>query len=176
MKKYIFPIIVLLIISLSGCGKSEKSDFKIYVVSRDFLTQDLSDAEIISTAKKNGRLAFDGNDIEGYNWETHTLTFKDNSVKSLGAVTKESGGSAIFKVDDTYAFVFSLNDKLIYNGGFAQGSKNPDIPLQPYISDKDTTSVKILFNSKYASGDDCRLSNKLYSFLNDCGLLSAKTE
>ena len=176
MKKYVFPIIILLLIALSGCGKSDKSDFKIYVVSRDFVTQDLSDAEIVTVAKKNGRLAFDGNDIEGYNWETHTMTLKNNSVTSLGAITKESGGSAIFKVDDTFAFVFSLNNKLIYHGGFTQGSKNPDIPLQPYISDKDTVSVKILFDSKYASGDDCRLSNKLYSFFNECGLLSAKTE
>lgn len=176
MKKYIFPIIVILLISLSGCNKTDKSDFEIYVVSREFLTQDLSDAQIISTAKKNGRLAFDGSDIEGYNWETHTLTLKDNSVSSLGAVTAEGGGSAIFKVDDTYAFVFSLNDKLIYYGGFIQGSKNPAIPLQPYITDKDAVSVKILFDSKYASREDCRSSNQLYSFFNDCGLLSSKTE
>ncbi len=176
MKKFIFPIIVILLITLGGCTKTDKTDFKMYVVSRQFLTQDLSDVQIIAAAQKNGRLAFDGNDIDGYNWETHTLTFKNNSVTSLGAVTKESGGSAIFKTDDTFAFVFTLNNKLIYYGGFLQGSKNPDIPLQPYIEDKNTTSVKILFNAKYATREDCRSNSQLYSFFNDCGLLSSKTE
>ena len=176
MKKHLFPIIAIVIIVLCGCNKTDKSDFKIYVVSRDVLTRDLSDSQIVSTAKQNGRLAFDGNDIEGYNWETHTIIFKSNSVTSLGAITKESGGSAIFKVDDTFAFVFTLNDKLIYHGGFVQGSKNPDIPLQPYIADKSVTSVKILFDSKYATNDDNRSNNRLYSFLNNCGLLSSKTE
>ncbi len=175
MKKPLLFIVFLLIISLTGCKNESKSDFKIYVVSRDLITQDLSENEIINVAKKSGRLAFDGDDIQGYNWETHTLTLKDNSVTSHGAVTAESGGSTIFKVDDTYAFIFSLNDKLIYYGGFMQGSKNPDIPLQPYMADKDTTSVKIEFDNKYADHKDNRSNTQLYSFFNKFGLLSSKT-
>lgn len=174
MKKITVLLLLTVVILLTGCSKKDKSDLKFYVIERNFLTQDLSDNQIVSTTKNNGRLAFDGNDIEGYNWETHTVTLKNNSVTSHGAVTDETGGSAIFKVNDTYAFVIIIRNKLVYYGGFIQGSKNPSTPLQPFIEDKRLTSFKIDYNSKYAVNGDHRASNQLYSFLNKNGLLSSK--
>ena len=174
MKKVVAIILILIILLTTGCNKTDVSDLEFYVISREHLTQDLSDNQIVSSAQKNGRLAFNGSDIEGYNWETHTVTLKDNSVTSHGAVTAESGGSAIFKVDDTFAFVILINNKLVYCGGFIQGSKNPSIPLQPYIEDVESTVFKIGFDSKYSSDKDSRSNNQLYSFLNKTGLLSSK--
>ena len=174
IKRFLLILILLPTLLLSGCSKPKLTDLKFYVVNRQFLTQDLSDNQIISTAQKNGRLAFEGDNISGYNWETHTVTLKDCALTSYGAVTKESGGSAIFKVDDTFAFVIAINNKLIYYGGFIQGSKNPDVPLQPFIKDNDLKSFKIDFDNKYATQNDVRGSSQLYTFLNEMGLLSSK--
>ncbi len=175
MKKInILLIIIVILLLFSGCIKPDASNLKFYVISREFLTQDLSDNQVVAAVNKNGRLVFDGDDIKGYNWETHTVFLKENSVTSHGAVTNDTGGSAIFKVDDTFAFVITINNKLIYYGGFIQGTKNPAVPLQPYINDISSTEFKIEFDSKYASKTDSRNNNKFYSFLNKLGLLSAK--
>ncbi len=175
MKKSSIFLFLIVILLFSGCNKFKASDLEFYVVNREFLTQDLNNSQIIDTTHKNGRLMFDGEDIKGYNWETHTVSLKDSSVTSHGAMTAESGGSAIFKVDDSYAFVIAIKNKLVYYGGFIQGTKNPAVPLQPYINDNSLTSFKIEFNSKYASQNDCRGNNQFYSFLNKMGLLSSKT-
>lgn len=177
MKKGLFIsfLIVLFILALSGCSNQKVSDLKFYIVERSQLTASLSKGEILSLAKKSGRVAFDGDDIDGYNWQTHTVKFKKDSVTSLGSLTEEKGGSAIFKVDDSYAFVLIINDQLVYYGGFEQGSKNPSVPLQPYIQDVDRYSFKILFDEKYSDIPDNRANQDLYSFLNKFGLLSSKS-
>lgn len=175
MKKYLISLMALLLVLLTGCSKADVTDLKVYVIERSKLTASLTASEAVAAAKTSGRFVFDGNDIDGYNWETHTVTLKKESVPSLGTLTSENGGSAIFKVDDTYAFVLTINDKLIYSGGFIQGSKNPSVPLQPYISDIDRYSFAIRFDSKYATAADNRSSATLYSFLNKFGLLSSNT-
>jgi len=175
MKKSIFLTLCILIISLCGCSKLSKSSLEIYVIKQSDLDTSWSDREIVKNVKEIGRLVFTGDDINGYNWETHTVTMKEESVSSHGAVTDENGGSAIFKVDDNYAYVIILDNSLIYTGGFLHGSKNPAIPLQPSISDIDKYSFKITFDSKYATGADPRNNKTLYSFLSDFGLLSSGT-
>ena len=152
-----------------------KSSLEIYVIEQSKLDSALNDNETVKLVKKSGRLVFDGNDINGYNWETHTVTMKKEAVPSHSKVTTESGGSAIFKVNDSYAYMLILNNSLIYSGGFMYGSKNPSIPLQPSISDIDEYSFKITFDSKYSTGADPRDNKSLYKYLNEFGLLSSGT-
>lgn len=175
MKKISLLFVGILIISLCGCSKISKSSLEIYVIEQSEIGDSLSETQIVKLVKQSGRLAFNGEDINGYNWETHTVTMKKESVSSHGAVTTESGGSAIFKVDDSYAYAFVLNNSLIYIGGFMHGSKNPAIPLQPCISDIDDYSFKITFDNKYATSSDPRNDKTFYSFLSDFGLLSSGT-
>lgn len=177
MKK-LFTIILtfVIVVTLAACTKNDASDLKIYVIKRDTVEGLSDNIEILSALKTDGRLVFDGSDIQGYNWQTHTITFKETSVPSHGSVTEEDGGSAIFKTNDTYAFVIALKNSIIYTGGFKQGLKNPRAPLQPSISDDGRYSCCITYDSKYASGSDVRSNKKLYDFLSVCGLLSAKTE
>lgn len=177
MKKFAAFILILIILtSFSSCASLGAQDLKFYVISGKLLNESMSDSEIIKTAKSEGRLAFDGNDIVGYNWQTHTVMLREEAVTSVGTVTEQSGGSAIFKTDDTHAFVLVLGNTLIYTGGFKSGTKNPNVPLEPHIEDKTRYSFSIEFDSKYATGKDNRSNAKLYSFLESSGMLSSKTE
>ena len=175
MKRLTFLLIPIILITLAGCSKNKKSDLEFYIIERTHLSASYSDEEIVAITKEKGRLAYTGEDIEGYNWQTHTVILKENSISSLGAYNDENGGSAIFKTDDTYAFVLILDNSLIYYGGFEYGSKNPALPLQPYIQDSNDRTFKILFDEKYSEGKKDNRSNKsLYSFLQDNALLSSK--
>ena len=177
MKKLtLSAMLIFLMLTAVSCSKTEKSDLKFYVISRDMLSDSMSDSETVAAAVSDGRLAFDGDDIEGYNWQTHTVMLKEESVPSLGIISAESGGSAVFKTDDTYAFVLALNSELIYVGGFSNGIKNPAVPLQPSIEDNGRYSFKITYNAKYATSADPRSNVKLYNFLNGNGMLSSKSE
>ncbi len=175
MKK-ILTIFVILILLVSCSKTASPEDMQFYVLNRNLLTSDITDSETVKLAKNSGRLVFDGNDIEGYNWQTHTVNLYESSVTSVGVVTAESGGSAIFKTSDKYAFVLIIGDDLVYTGGFTSGTSTPDVPLQPSISDNGQYSFKILFDAKYASYSDNRDNIKLYNFLNYCGKLSSKTD
>lgn len=163
-------------ILLTSCSRYEKGDLQFYVVRRSVISDSMSISEKVKTARAEGRLAFDGGDIDGYNWQTHTVFLKEDSAASVGVVTKESGGSAIFKTDDSYVFVLLLKNKLIYVGGFKNGVKNPDVPLQPCIEDSGRYSFKITYDGKYANTDDPRSDSRMYKFLSKQGLLSSKTE
>lgn len=176
MKRINFLVVLILItLLISSCKSSQASDLKFYVISREILQNTITDADIVKKAKNEGRLAFDGEDIMGYHWKTHTVMLNSNAITSIGKVTAESGGSALFKVDDSYAFVLVLNNKLVYTGGFTNGIKNPDVPLQPSIKDKTNTSFSIQFDSKYTNENDKRQNKALYNYLESLGLLSAKT-
>lgn len=166
-------LISAILLTICGCSQDKKSDLAFYVIKRNNITASLSDREVVKVAKKSGRLAFDGEDIEGYNWQTHTVKLYESAVPSLGSVSAESGGSKIFKADDTYAFVLIIKNELIYLGGFKAGSKNPDIPLQPSIRDGEEYTFSIVFDAKYSTGPDNRSNNKLYDFLNKFGMLSS---
>lgn len=168
-------ILILTLVLVCGCSSSKPEDLKFYVVKRQHISDSMSESEIVSAVKANGRQMFDGTDIQGYNWQKHIVMLDPNAIGSLGSVSAQSGGSAIFKTDDTYAFALMLGNKLIYAGGFENGYANPDVPLQPYIKDKSRTSFTIEFNEKYASGSDKRTNETLYNFLKDCGMLSSKT-
>ena len=177
MKKFfiVFATILACVLLLTSCSDNKITDLRFYVIERSKISNSMSDGEIVKASKNNGRLVFDGDDIDGYNWQNHTVRIKESSITSLGALTEEKGGSAIFKVDDTYAFVITIKDKLVYYGGFEHGTKNPSVPLQPYIQDIDRFSFKILFDSKYPDAGDSRSNESFYSFLNEFGLLSSKS-
>lgn len=163
-------LFLLVIMLLTGCSKADVNDLKIYVLPAQKLSAALTDDEIVKAAKTSGRLVFEGSDIKGYNWENHTMLFKTESVPSHSAVTKENGGSRIFKVDDNYLFVIAIKNSLVYYGGFEHGSKNPNVPVQPSISDVNDYTIKITFDPKYSTTTDNRSSEMLYNFFNTHGL------
>lgn len=175
IKKFCYTLIAILLLSLiCGCTSNTPDSLKFYVLSREYINEGMSDNKIVSTAKEHGRFVFDGSDISGYNWQSHTITLNEDSVPTIGTVTAEKGGSALFKVDDSYAFVLVLKNELVYVGGFNNGTKSPDIPLQPYIKDETRYSFSIQFDSKYSSTSDNRANTKLYNFLEYQGLLTTK--
>lgn len=170
MKLKLLVCTLLITLSLCSCKGSDINDLKIYVIPSTDISQALTDGEIVNAVKNSGRLVFEGSDIDGYNWENHTLTFNSDSIISHGKVTKESGGSRIFKVDDSYLFVIVIKNELVYYGGFEHGSKNPSIPVEPCISDVDDYTVKLTYNAKYATQNDKRSSELLYNFFDKYNL------
>lgn len=178
MKK-IFSLFILALFAaalLSSCSAGNKNELGFYVIDRSQINASMSDSQIVSAVRRDGRLAFESGDIKGYNWQTHTVVLKEESVPSIGITTEESGGSAVFKTDDTYAFALVLGNELIYSGGFRSGVKNPAVPMQPCITDTGRYSFSISFDGKYATFADPRSDSRLYGFLNKHGLLSSKTE
>lgn len=174
-KSVVLVVLTAVLIMICSCHKTQKNDLMFYVINRESIQSNMSNSEIVSTVKAKGRLAFNGNDIEAYNWQNHVVKLYEEAVPSLGNVTNESGGSSIFKTDDTYAFVLIIKDTLIYVGGFKQGIKNPNPPLQPSIHDNERYSFCIEFDKKYSEHEDNRSNSTLYSFLNKHGLLSTKS-
>lgn len=164
-------LITLTLIS-SSCSSYEIDDLQYYVIPRSLLTDGMSNSEIVKVAKNEGRLAFSGQDIVGFNWQKQRVTLDENAVLSTTDTTTQTGGSSLFKVDDTYAYAVILKNSLVYYGGFESGTKNPQVPLQPTIYDRGGYSFSIEYDSKYANGEDTRFNEKLYKFLEKHSLLT----
>ena len=175
LKVTMLMLAVMLILNSCSTG-ADKADIRFYVLKNDLINDQMTERQIVNAAKMSGRLAFDGNDIEGYYWADHCITLKRDAVKSRAEVTAESGGSALFKTTDEDYFVLTVKDEIIYWGGFEHGIANPQVPVQPSICDVDSYSFKITYNSKYATGNDPRSSKKMYACLDRLGILSSKSE
>ena len=178
MKKRGFYLIACLLMCLIMCACSArgKENLKIYIVDRTLIDDNMTSSEIVSLAYDRGRLAFDGNDIEGYQWSGHVVRLKDEAVPSLGSNSKEDGGSTIFKSKDTDIFILVINKTFIYYGGFEMGTTNPQTPLQPNIKDAGRYTFSINFDSKYAEFSDPRNSEYLYRFLSENEILVTKAQ
>ena len=169
MKKLSFLLIILVLLA-SLCGCKGKETLQFYVVEGELLSGGESDGELLSIAKKRGRLVFTDADMEGYLWKDHTVRLKEAPVR--GSMT--DGGSRLFQAEPQDRFLLVLGNRVLYRGGFDEGSGSTTPQISPYIMDESNQSFSILFSSKYSEGEDPRGNERLYRFLTDRQLLSSK--
>lgn len=164
----ILALILCLAVGLFGCGGQKGLEF--YVLTASSLEGYESDAQLLSLAKKEGRLVFTHEDIEGYLWAEHELRLK--AQPALGSAA--DGGSRIFQAAAGDRFLLVLHGKVLYSGGFAASSGSVSVQSGPFIRDTSSQSFCIAFSSKYSEGSDPRGDQRLYDYLTDCQLLSSK--
>lgn len=169
MKKILsFGLILCLLLGIFGCSGQKGLEF--YVVKGELLRGNESDRELLSLAKKQGRLAFTQEDLEGYLWAEHELRLK--AQPSLGSAGQ--GGSRIFQAEAGDCFLLVLHGKLLYSGGFYSPEGSAQVQISPFIKDTSSQSFSISFSSKYSEEEDPRGNKKLYDYLADCQLLASK--
>ena len=108
MKKTVL-IMLCALLFCSGCARSQT--LSLYILSRDSITDSMSDSEIAAAARQNGRVALTGDDFAGVMWEEQRFQVKAQAVPSVGTTTAESGGSALLKTDGEDVFVWMVKDE-----------------------------------------------------------------
>ena len=169
MKKTFFIMLCALLLC-SGCARSQT--LSLYILSRDNITDSMSDSEIAAAARQNGRVALTGDDFAGVMWEEQRFQVKAQAVPSVGTTTAESGGSALLKTDGEGGFVWMVNDRVVYVGGFVQGVGTAGSQRVPFIKDSGRTSFTIQTDDRY--GEDIRFNKTLYRFFQNAGLLKSE--
>lgn len=169
MKK-IAVLMILMALLCCLCGCKGEASLKFYVVEGEYLTGGESETEMLSIAKKSGRLVFTDADIEGYLWSEHRIRLKEAPVR--GSIA--DGGSRLFQAEANDRFLLVLGNRVIYFGGFAAGSGSAAIQISPYIIDEGAQTFSIAYSSKYSEGEDPRGDQRLYRYLTEHQLLSSK--
>ena len=170
MKKYFNLFIFILIICLCFCGCSnyKKDNFKCYIFPSEKIISKMTDDDIVRLAQNEGRVAFNGSDIECYCWSDHILRLNEDSV--FGNGNKLASGCDVLKASDSDAFAFILNGKLLYYGGFRNEIGTASSFLSIYIQDADNNTVNIKYDEKYSPSDN-RQNKTFYKFLEKNSLL-----
>lgn len=114
---------------------------------------------------------FTGDDILSYDWDTHTILFKEEFLAPLAtygpkdAVIK--GGSAILDAYYPEQFAVALDGEELYRGYMQPQGYSSFMPAEPIISDVEGgIIIRGLEGEK-----DTRNNNKLYKVLKSNGLL-----
>ncbi len=165
MKKTVCLLLAALALLLCGCSKNDT--LYLYVLPQREVSADMSDAEIASLARRIGRLALEGEDLVGVQWDTQR--FEIAGDLPAGAASSESGGSALLKTTDGDLFVWILGGRPVYVGGFARGGSNAATPRVPYIVDDGRRIFRVETDDRY--GRDLRFDTKLYRYFEKRGLL-----
>ncbi len=161
MKKIIaIWMIALLLLGCTACRR-QRDDLKFYVVRGSEVAAGGGESGLLSQARRNGRIAFTGADIKGWDWAHHQVELKGVAVR--GGET--DGGSRLFQATAEDLFLLVLGNRVIYSGGFAKGSATV-ADLQPlYIEDGEGDTFYLRLNGKFQEGADPRADETLYKYL-----------
>jgi hypothetical protein len=122
---------------------------------------------LLAAAKKSGRIAFSGEDIQSWYWQEHKVQLK--AVEVTGGTV--NGGSALFKTDGEDLFILTLNGRVVFTGGFESTAPVPGIQREIYIKDGEGETFTIACTRVYEAGQDPRNDAALYEYLADMNLL-----
>ena len=162
---------VLLLLVMTGCKKT-KEDLKFYIVDGDAVSVGMADGAVLNTARREGRVAFTGEDLAGWSWEEQRVQLADVSV--VGG--SRDGGSRLFQADADDCFVLAIGNRVIYTGSFAPDSGSVRAVRNPYIQDGEGDTFYLLCDRKYAEGEDPRINGYLYKYLTDRQLLVSEIQ
>lgn len=164
----LIAICVLLLCSLCGCGEQTLG---LYVLPADSISDVMTAGEIADVVQEKGRLALDGSDFAGVDWENQCYAVKAEASASVSVITAQSGGSSILKTTDSDVFVWMLSGKVLYVGGFEKGSASVSAQKDPYIKDKE----RYIFSIETVSSEgDKRFNDKLYNYFYKQGLIKSE--
>lgn len=170
MKKLI-GFLCLLLCVCACCACSGKGELGLYILAADQMGDSMSAGELGKLALQSGRLALRGTDFTGVDWERQYFAVKPEAVQSVSTVTAESGGSSLLKTTDKDIFVWVLDGKALYAGGFIMGTSNPAEPKDPCLKDMERYSFSIETDG---SGEDKRFNKSLYRWFYRQGLIKSE--
>ena len=157
--------LICLMCLLVGCAG--KGELGLYVLNAEQVRENMSAGEIGKLALKDGRLALTGEDFAGVDWQQQRFALRPEAVPSVSVLTPESGGSSLLKTTDKEVFVWVLDGKALYVGGFPMGISNPATPRSPLLRDQE----RYVFAIEHKNGEDKRFNKSLYRYFSDHGLL-----
>lgn len=173
MKKRLIAILILImsLLCLASC-RSERADLKFYVLKKEDVAENMADSALLAAAKRDGRVAFTGEDLRGWYWPDHQVLLRDLSVYG-GA---EEGGSKLFQAQAGDIFVLALGNRIIYSGGFASETETLGDTKEIYIEDGTADNFAVVCRNEYEAEQDPRNVDALYDYLADYDLLSGIKE
>lgn len=161
----IIMIAVTLLFTFSACDNDNSMNaekLEIYILR----WVDNSDEFIIDE-----KAIFTGEDILSYEWETHTITFKDEFISQQNINETEDefmmGGSKILGVYYPDQFVFYLDGKELYRGYINPQAYISYMPMGPTILNSNNGITIRCTDEK----DKTMENEKLREFLRGRGLL-----
>ena len=169
MKKRLTAIILLIamLLCLASCS-SGRADLKFYVLKKEYVAENMADFSLLAAAKRDGRVAFTGEDLRGWYWPDHQVLLRELSV--YGGAQK--GGSKLFQAEPGDVFILVLGNRIIYSGGFASAEETLGDTKEIYIEDGAADNFAVVCRNEYEAKDDPRNVDILYDYLADYNLLS----
>lgn len=170
MKKRCGVLLCLLLCLALLTACAGKGELGLYILPAEQVGEQLSGASLGRLAKQQGRLALSGEDFVGVDWKRQEFALRPEAVQSVSTLTAESGGSSLLKTTDKEVFVWVLDGKALYVGGFPMGISNPAAPRSPVLKDRE----RYLFAIEHTDGEDLRFHKALYRWFSDHGLLKSE--
>lgn len=169
MKKRLIAILILIMLlaCLASC-RSARADLKFYVLKKADVAENMADSALLAAAKRDGRVAFTGEDLRGWYWPDHQVLLRDLSVYG-GA---EEGGSKLFQAQAGDIFVLVLGNRILYSGGFASEEETLGDTKEIYIEDGTADNFAVVCRNEYEAEQDPRNVTALYNYLAEYDLLS----
>ncbi len=167
MKRWIAILLALSLLLGLGACRANPQDIQFYILDGEDLEGARSNSALLSLAKKEGRVAFTGADIQSWHWESHHIRLKNIAVTG-GA---QEGGSALFMADPEDLFLLVLDGQVLYAGEFEQSVNTVAERQEIFIKDGEGDDFYICCHQLYESAQDPRNLQRLYDYLADCQLL-----
>lgn len=173
MKKRLIAILILMVMlaCLASC-RSGRTDLKFYVLKKADVAENMADSALLAAAKRDGRVAFTGEDLRGWYWPDHQVLLRDLSVYG-GA---QDGGSRLFQAEAGDIFILVLGNRVIYSGGFASETETLGDTKEIYIEDGTADNFAVVCRNEYEAEQDPRNVTALYNYLAEHDLLSGVKE
>ena len=165
MKKIILLLVILLqVCFIVSCESSTAN--KLNKVTIEFYNavekEAFSEEYIISKEP-----LFTGEDINYYEWNTHTIVFKDEFLSQQKNNDKniKIGGSAMFGTKARDKFMVYVDNELIYDGFYNQSSLSSFFPIGAVMVDI-SDGVRIVFQGiQSVEPEDNRFDLRIYEAL-----------
>ena len=168
MKRIAVTVLICLFI-LCGCAKEQT--LELYIVPVDRVSESgMTEAQIGKIALEEGRLALRGEDLAGVDWQRQRFAVRPEASQSVSVVTAESGGCSLLKTTDKDLFVWMLNGKAVYAGGFERGSASVTPQRDPCIVD----SERYIFEITSLVVPDRRYDKRLYDYFHSHDLIKSE--
>ncbi|MBR5782819.1 MAG: hypothetical protein IKY33_01170 [Clostridia bacterium] len=164
-------LLLLCLLVLGGC--TGEQTLELYILPAERVNeQTMTDAEIGKVALQEGRLALRGEDFSGVDWEQQMFAVKSEASVSVSVVTSEHGGSSLLKTTGDDLFVWMLDGKAVYVGGFERGTSSVTSQRSPYIKDRE----RYIFSVLSIGEGDIRFNKKLYSYFHSHDLIKSQLD
>ncbi|XMB66566.1 hypothetical protein RI065_09720 [Mycoplasmatota bacterium zrk1] len=157
----ILALLITLVCLLSGCAEAMSIDahkLEVYILRKS----DESNEFIMDKTP-----IFTGNEIESYEWDTHTIIFNSEFILSMEKKNlKEEdeillGGSTILDVYYPDQFALFLEGEELYRGYLAPPVYSSFLPMGPRIANSENGIVIMCIDGKLDTRNDDRLKDFL---------------